>query len=225
MSIAERLDVVEFVNPITPEERPVLDAHWCNGGRLKSAPLLPGTNIWYIQVFLGGKLRTLGKIKNKRGHAGIEKAARFADMARVFFWKYKVMGSLEPQPGDLNISRNRAEKDLMDEVQMRQILEACETHLLEKKVIQPPEVARQRENITRAAAVKNIDLMAKLATLETHGDVKFNELQQRLDKVVDLLSESRNEQKLIIQILQLIAARLNSGAPNADKGVAPEAKP
>jgi hypothetical protein len=82
-------------------------------------------------MFLAGEQRVLGETHD------VEHAVRFADMALVYFAKYRVRRSRPVVDSDLNFSVAKANRDLEQVPSAKQILVALETGLQARGLLPP----------------------------------------------------------------------------------------
>jgi hypothetical protein len=130
--------------------------------------MLPDYRTWAVRLYLGGAQRTLGLMAGTGD--GFSRLLRFADMAKMHFWKYGVRTAHVPGDMELNFSAERANEDLKCEVHALGLLHDIENHLIDTKALLPPterELARKmarltKPTITRAMTELNHSLQARL---------------------------------------------------------------
>lgn len=141
--IARRLKLATWQNPLDPGEEAICE-------RLRTDPdaarhlltLQKDYKTWAIRMYLGGFQRTFGFTTD------FYQGARFSDMIRVHFAKYKLRDAREPDTLDLNISIDRVRVDMMNEPEVVAIIHALEHHLRSIGAIMDPaerEAKRQEE--------------------------------------------------------------------------------
>lgn len=87
----------------------------------------PGAPRDYVVVlFVAQKLRVIGRTHWKAA------ACRFADMAKMRFYKFKQRGAVEPTDADLNFSVAQAKSDLQFETSAVALLDEIEAHFRDK---------------------------------------------------------------------------------------------
>lgn len=123
--LARKLKAISWIDPLTPEEiarvKPLAS--------LRRVSLLPDIKTWGVRFYLGGAQRSFGYTDDRLA------AARFADMVRGFFWRYRTRGVGDPVAGELNLSPARLESDLKNERHAVGLLKEMEAHLLKLGVI------------------------------------------------------------------------------------------
>lgn len=143
---------------------------WRNVGILPSA-----INAWAVQIYLGGALRSIG-FTNK-----FCDALRFADMAAMRFWIYRIRGSHQPTDNELNFSVEQAKQDLESEKDAVQLLTAIESYFLDKKIILPYSESEAKRTANRKSRDQR-------RTVRYEMSQHFNQLEAKLDRVIELLS-------------------------------------
>lgn len=226
MSLAKRLELLEFQTPLTEEEQAKCSMMWANGGRVKGAAMIPKNGTWYIQFGFNGAVRTLGRAA-KRFQLGLPTAARFSDMARQYFSKYRYPGS----GFELNFSRARVTDDLKRELVFVHLLQDMEQYLLNTGAIHVPtdEERAKLEIQKHEPAIKLLDVYAtvkQVGARQLQADARQIAMAATLTQlttaaqptqpggwladVATQLTELRKQQSVIIQILDVVAKRLNS---------------
>ena len=99
--------------------------------------LLRDYKTWVIRLNLAGGQRSVGFYSNAKT-GNLYPAFRYADMVRMYFWPYKLRDTFEPADGDLNISAERANLDLVHEVKVVEIIKDIEAHLKSTGAIVAP---------------------------------------------------------------------------------------
>lgn len=92
-------------------------------GELKNVSFFADFRTYRVRIYLGGKQRTIGITDN--GY----KAARFADMARLFFWPYRLRDARPPGEGDMNFTLADTQHELDHNEVATRLLERIKDHL------------------------------------------------------------------------------------------------
>jgi hypothetical protein len=108
---------------------------------------LPGLGGWTVRLYLGGGQRTLGIVD----HDDISRALRYADMALMHFWKYKLRGAAPPNKFSVNFDMRRLETDMANEEHALDLLRRQEQHLLSIGVLKTSEERGADEKTRRQA--------------------------------------------------------------------------
>lgn len=93
-------------------------------GRTRNISFCPDGKTYRVRLYLGGKQRLLGLTLSG------PTAARFADMARIFFWPYRLRDCREPLASDMNYTVELANQDLADNEPAIALLNAIKDHLI-----------------------------------------------------------------------------------------------
>lgn len=153
--IAKQLMTVQWRFDLSSDEQLVCD-------KLQQHPdasrhlvtLLRDYKTWVVRSYLAGCQRTFGFWRTSPECPSLAPAFRYADMIRMYFWKYKRRDAYEPTDNDLNISAERAKLDLAHEVEVVQIIQEIEKHFQDIGVILPPaeQERRLQEKVSRQRA-------------------------------------------------------------------------
>ncbi len=135
-----------------------------------------------------GQLVTLGYIYKDESLSAWAKALRFADMARMRFWKYRMRGATEPTDADLNFSVARAKLDLQFETRLNALLDEEEALMLEAGIIEPAEQMQAK----RVAMLKNRP-RSKLTDNLTKIDVRLEAMHTSIQALVAILVKQSEE--------------------------------
>lgn len=235
-ALTGKLAELKFSTPLDAEEKAICKASTLHNGKHVH---LVSMSTWVVGFGLGGSRYTLATTKWKWDPDG-EHAARFADLAQLIFWKYKLRKRRPPQPGDLNITLARAMKDFQNETAMVNLLRAQEKILLDRGVIKPVvdgEVIRETRSKSKTLLAVS-QSSERIINLETRLTGELAKLLSavgaqatitkdssacaalRLDGVQSILGELSKrcdsieaQQRTIIEILGKIASRLNTAIP------------
>lgn len=104
---------------------------------------MPNFRTWAVRLFLGGSVRTIGYTDN------LCAACRFADMAALRFWKYKIRGACEPLDANLNFGVAQAKHDSLHEAPAFLLLDKIENYL-QPQLGDPKQVESERKEAKRA---------------------------------------------------------------------------
>jgi hypothetical protein len=141
-TIARRLLTAKWEHPLDEGELAICEAKAEDSELPRHmVTMLRDYKTWVIRAYLAGTQRTFGFVKNE-GPAikGVPwQALRYADMVRMYFWKYKRRDAVEPNQFMLNISVERAKSDLQWEHEVVQIIKDIEQHLKSIGAILPPD--------------------------------------------------------------------------------------
>lgn len=148
-----------------------------------------GGKAWAARFFLGGQNRIVGIAKN---HLQV---CRFADMAAVRFWVYKVRNAAPPIDAELNFGLDSVAWDTANVPAAVELLDVIEQYLVASGVF--PSLIRSEEQRKQAIA----DSKAKRRTV-------CNEVESLRDGVVteiDKLGSGQSElKKLLLQMAPVI---------------------
>jgi hypothetical protein len=100
---------------------------------------------WLVRIYLGGAQRIVGMVRGP----DLTPAYRYADMLKMFFWKYRQRGAHEPGAVELNLSPERAKQDLEHEPEVGAILRDIEAHLLAIGALPTPADRQKALEATR----------------------------------------------------------------------------
>lgn len=100
---------------------------------------MPNVRTWVVRLYLGGAIRTIGYTDN------LTNACRFADMAALRFWKYRIRGACEPLDANLNFGVLQAKYDSLHETDALLLLDKIETYLRTNYLGDPKQIAKDRE--------------------------------------------------------------------------------
>lgn len=152
--LANQLKLIQF--DIEPEEREDFFQASLDG-RLRNISVFQDRKTYRIRMYIGGKQRFLGATTN--GPA----AARFADMARIFFWPYRQRDCREPVLTDMNNSVEQAKQDLAENEPAVRLLDAIKAHLLAIGAINETELDQPRKESRRSVAEETAQFLRELA--------------------------------------------------------------
>lgn len=169
-------------------------------GNLRNVTMFQDRKTYRVRIYIGGALRLVGITKI------LEDAARFADMATLFFWPYRIRRGHPPGQSCMNFTVEQAQHDLDTNDDARQILEYILDHLIafghlpdpvkanEERIKARQERDRRRTvkgellqctaeiqaEIISAAAVSKAAMEAQAKQLVEAFNAQFNELQKQV---------------------------------------------
>lgn len=152
--LARRLIDVRWQFDLTAdEENACLEIERSSMSPKRLIALMRDYKTWVIRMYLAGAQRTFGYYNNSES-GNLFAAFRYADMIRMYFWRYKHRDAYEPGDGQLNISAERANLDLVHETEVVQIIKDIEAHLQSTGAIQTPAQLEQqlKEKVSRQRA-------------------------------------------------------------------------
>ena len=161
---------------------------------------MPDMKTWAVRIYLGGAQRTVGLLKG--GPADDNSSAyRYADMVKMYFWKYRIRGACKPGDNQLNFSVERAEHDLANEPEVVAILQDIEKYLLDLGAIFSSEELEKRRR--QLGELKSRQRTVSGAVLDsTHV------LQTQMQELGELVSGAVNKQAGEVARLHTLIAEL-----------------
>ena len=154
--VAKLLKSARFVTPLTPAEIEQYD-QTTSGRPGKHVAMMPKTRTHIVRFYLGGMVRVFGYLEERQA------ALRYADMAFLFFWKYRSRGE-EPDASHLNFSMERARADLEHEPEFRSALETIEQVLVHSQILPTAEeMVIKRDSPPRERRATNALRIQKLS--------------------------------------------------------------
>lgn len=131
-------------------------------GQIHNCHAMPRSGIYSVRFFLGGAYRLVGFSGSPSD------AARFADMVRVRFHKYRVRGNRAPlTDSDLNFDLNQVEIDAMETPEALALIEGIEHLLLAEGVLKLPADRSGPDVAPRASRAKGDEILARLERIES----------------------------------------------------------
>lgn len=150
----------------------------------------PANSLWDVRVSLDGYACVIGCV---RGDFSVtEKVLRFADMTRLYFWKYRVRGKDQPDDEDFNFSKRQAELDLKNETAIVAFLDRQAEYLKSISVLKFPEQREKRSRPTDQLNSRMGSLQLKFIEQEKKLDAqdkKLDELARRLSGLESTLHQ------------------------------------
>jgi len=142
---------------------------------------MPDFKTWVIRLYLGGAVRVIGY------SARLCDACRYADMAALRFWKYRVRGASEPVDANLNFDLAQATHDSVEETDAIWLLDRIENYLQSSGILGDPKLAeidRQKNRKARdARRTVRSDFHALIGQLRD----KLEVLDERLKHIEDVI--------------------------------------
>lgn len=151
-----------------------------HGWEFRNVNIMPDQQTWAVRLYLGGEQRRLGVTT-----CGIT-ACRFADMALMHFWKYRIRGASEPLDTHLNFGVAQAKKDLEELSEHAFLLSKIENHLVisgvlpdEKTVSARYELRTQHRRAVEHRKTARSELLERFAIVER----TLEQILKRLDGI------------------------------------------
>ena len=155
--VAKLLKSARFVTPLTPAEIEQYD-QTTSGRPGKHVAMMPKTLTHIVRFHLGGTVRVFGYLEERQA------AMRYADMAFLFFWKYRCRGGEEPRPSHFNFCMERARADFENETEFRSALETIEQVLVHNQILPTAEeLVIKKDTPTRERRPTNALRIQKLS--------------------------------------------------------------
>lgn len=214
-----------------------MDRLFYSGGEwpFRGVNLMPDQTTWSVRLYIGGEQRRIGATTN-----GCH-ACRFADLALLTFWKYRIRGASEPLDAHMNFSVAQAKLDMVAEEEANFLLAKIEGHLIKRGVLPTAEKLKEMEaaRTTNRRAVERRktvkwDLLDRFAVFErTTADVikKLDEVNQKIDGLsMWLAQEAQKRPGAIIvtssddeskNLVSLLAHRIEPRIISAQRDVLP----
>ncbi len=177
----------ELKKLVFPATKELLERHhemMINTDSTHSCYLMPNGFTWAVRMHFCGAMRTLGY-----SDVAIN-AFQFADMAQVFFYKYKQRNAYEPTDEYLNYGLALAKENLATHAEARALLERIEAHFKENGIIPNHEEVRAERIMRRRT---NESKRNERRTVSGQMVALFKQLEQKLDaleKQIDLLQRT-----------------------------------
>lgn len=159
-----------------------------DGWGFRNVYIMPDQRTWAVRLYLNGEQRRIGATE-----CGVT-ACRFADMALMHFWKYRIRGASEPLDTHLNFGVAQAKKDLEELIEHAFLLEKIEGYLVVNKVL-PDEKEVALRHAARVESRKTVErrktarweLLDRLAPIEKSIAL----ILQRLDGIACAIQDQR----------------------------------
>lgn len=172
---------------------------------------MPNFKTWSVRLYLGGGTHYIGYTED------LTTACRFADMAQMRFWKYRIRGACEPVQANLNFTVEQAKSDCQREEGAIWLLDKIEKHFKDNGTIADPatveaeRVANRksrdlRRTVRHDQMLLHIEIMAALKVISdrlTALCTRLNAVELRtpsVDKVVDVASNAGVEENNLTPI-------------------------
>lgn len=187
--IAKRLGTLQWQTELSPLEEDTCNELQRNpdASRRLVSPM-PDFTTWAVRMYLGGAQRTLGLLRGP----DLQNAFRFADMVKMYFWKYKLRGAHEPTDGELNLSVERAKLDMVGEPDALQMLKDIEAHLLKLGALTTGADQEKQRQDRRADNSRRRTISGTFEEMMGLWRTRIQEVQDKyaaLDTTVKRLSE------------------------------------
>lgn len=216
--LANRLKDLEWVNPLSEgEQDQAREVVTTPGAKRHLVVPLPNLTSWAVRMYLGGEQRTLGLVNSKNIEAGL----RFADMAREYFWKYRVRAAAPPEELDLNFSKARLNQDMTEELPALALLEQIEQYLLRIGAIKSAQARREERTKRKMGRISMLNmlklveggLLERLDGMYDRTEARFDAaefenktLRQEVQKLGDIVRAQT-------ELLQALGSRMLSASP------------
>lgn len=214
--LANRLKDLEWVNPLSEgEQDQAREVVTTPGAKRHLVVPLPNLTSWAVRMYLGGEQRTLGLVNSKSIEAGL----RFADMAREYFWKYRVRAAAPPEELDLNFSKARLNQDMTEELPALALLEQIEQYLLRIGAIKSAQLRRDekmkkkmnRVHAAMTARLNHEEVLERLGGMYDRNEARFDAaefenktLRQEVQKLGDIVrAQTEAIHALSMRVIQL----------------------
>jgi hypothetical protein len=172
---------------------------------------MPNFKTWAVRIYIGSETRLIGYTED------LTTACRFADMAQMRFWKYRIRGACEPVQANLNFTVEQAKSDCQREEGAIWLLDKIEKHFKDKGVIADPAVVEAeraanrksrdlRRTVRHDYMLLHLEVMAALKVISdklTALCTRLNAIDlntPRVDKVVDITSNAGVEENNLTPI-------------------------
>lgn len=184
-ALANGLRVIKFT------EAPDLDAitleRFNAWGRSAECPFrfvgqMPNMKVFVVKMYLGGKKRIIGYTEN------LTAACRFADMAQMRLWKYRIRGASEPVDADLNFGVEQAKHDCANEEAAGELLDQIEEYLKNKGVLIESVDETERERIRKDRDVRRT-VRHEVHTLHAEVMAALSVINENIKKLLDRAPE------------------------------------
>jgi hypothetical protein len=162
-------------------------------------------SLWDVRVSVCGYPCVIGCAQG--GFSITEKMLRFADMTRLYFWKYRVRGKTEPSDADFNFSKAQAELDLLQETELKTFLDNQAKFLTSINILKLPDPAAKE---SRARPTDQLNSrMGSLQLDFVHLKEKQDELAVSLNDVKLELREAKQFNASLVGLLKEILFHLS----------------
>jgi len=139
--------------------------------------LMPNQKTWAVRMFLGGTHRCIGYSDD------LTKACRFADMAAMRFWKYRVRGAHPPTDIELNYGTEHTKSDCEHEVDVNNLLNKIEAHLKSTGSLPNSQDLEETRSISRAERDKRRTVRNDMVILFDDVFRALGEIIERLERM------------------------------------------
>lgn len=189
--------------------------------------LLRDYKTWVVRTCLAGGQRTFGFFKPDQ-YGRLAAAYRYADMVKMRFWPYKLRDAYKPSDGELNISAERAENDLVNEIEAVAILDEIEAHFKQVGIILTPQdketqlqarIRQQRARPTVKTVLNDVAGVFQMRCDKLEAENKSmrsvvfetrDMVVETRDMVVELRDVVKEQAATIIRVNSFLSALLNA---------------
>lgn len=168
-SLASQLKLIHF--DVDEDERADFFQRMIDG-RARNVSCFMDGKTYRVRLYLGGKQRFIGATTN--GPA----AARFADMARLYFWTYRQRDCREPVLTDMNISVEQAQFDLNENQEAVKLLDSIKAHLFSIGALQDTALEEPKKPRAKVADFVATTLREQAAEVSLERAVLLKEAQE-----------------------------------------------
>lgn len=152
--------------------------------RARNVSCCPDGKTYRVRMYIGGKQRTIGLTEVPAN------AARFADMARIFFWPYRLRDCREPSLADMNFSVEQANEDLATNERAVELLTSIRDHFINHGMLTLREPSKKEGRRTSRHEI--VDLRDNITRLFAEQQKKnlhiFGELKQAFHHILERLT-------------------------------------
>jgi len=138
---------------------------------------MPDFKTWVVRLYLGGSVRTIGF------SARLTDACRYADMAALRFWKYRVRGASEPVDANLNFDVAQAKHDSEHETDAVWLLDRIENYLQSSGILGDPKLAEIDRQKNRKARDARRTVRSDFHALIGQLSDKIDALSRKVDQL------------------------------------------
>lgn len=171
-------------------------------GNLRNISMFQDRKTYRVRLYIGGAVRTVGIT------TVLEDAARFADMAVLFFWPYRIRRGHPPGISCMNFTVEQAEHDLAHNEYAKQILDSILDHLIAfghlpdpVKVNKEREAARKERDRRRTTRGELLQCTAEIQAEIIRASEAFKKEIEPLKKEIEQLRQEISAMRLQTPIM------------------------
>ncbi len=194
--LAKQLSGITF--PVTDYHTEVLDVlkRGEPGEGMRNVIVMFYGRVWGVRMFLGGKQRVIGQTTS------LMDALRFADMARMKFWVYRIRHACEPMHSDLNFGTDSVRRDIEEMEPANELLNALEAHFVQTEVF--PSAIHTEAQRKEALALRN-----KRRTLCGEVDTLRDGIASEFESQTKAIEKNTSELERVVGTLNQMRADIN----------------